>query len=151
VRAALLLLGTLLVALGCGGVGLAGPATLADVEKCAELQLPAEAERLEFDVTWGIDCLTRVRFELPDLSQAQAFAELAGCEPRSVLDAKGRPIRQFAIPEPESSPAWWRVRPPLVEGVLACDTPYNGDDSRSLYLFPQPEGTVTVYFAHMDM
>ena len=150
-RSALLALTALLVSLGCGGVRLATPPTLADVERCAELQLPAEAQQLTFDVSWGLDCMTRVRFELPDLAQAQTFAARVGCEPRSVMDERGRPLYEYAFPLSESSPEWWRVRPPLAPGVLACETPHNGEDSRSLRLFPQPDGSVRVYFAHMDL
>jgi hypothetical protein len=139
------------LSLGCSGVRLATPPTLADVEQCAEIPLPAQASHLEFEVTWGIDCLTRTRFGLPDRAALDAFATLVGCTPGPTVDQKGEPIYDFTLPPSADAPAWWRERPPPARGVFACETPHNGDYGRSLWAHPQPDGAMTVYFSHMEI
>jgi hypothetical protein len=141
----------LLLSLGCGGVRLATPPTREDVERCAELSLPARATHLELEVIWGIDCLTRTRFDLPDRKEVKAFAALVGCAPGPTVDEKGRPLYDFTLPPDPDAPPWWRERPPPSAGVRACNTPFNSDYGRSLWAVPHPDGTVTVYFSHMDI
>lgn len=140
-----------LLSIACGGVGIAGPPTLEDVERCSELDIPDAATVLDFSVEWGMDCRARIVFDLPDPESMKTFASSVGCAPGSVVDEKGRPLPEFSIPSAADDPAWWKAKPGPSRRVRGCSTDYNGEYGRSLLIEPRGLGASRVYLSHFDI